>query len=229
MRPGEPTPPASRATTQDTLPSPEATAALATRLESQPLLVVRQYREPWEWIAGFEMRNRYLVSDERGGPIAWAAEHQQGVLAFLLRQLLGHWRKFEIQFFDEAHRPVLRAVHPFRWFFKRLEIHGSDGRRLGAIQQRFSLLKKSFDVEDSRGVVLMRVRSGLFRPWRFDFERNGRAVARVQKRWTGLLTEAFTDTDNFGVSFEQSLGAQERLLVLAAALFVDLRYFERKA
>jgi uncharacterized protein YxjI len=199
------------------------------RLESLPLLVVRQYREPWEWIAGFETRNRYLVGDERGGAIAWAAEHQQGIAAFLLRQLLGHWRRFEIRFFDEAHRPVLRAVHPFRWVFRRLEVHASDGRRIGAVQQRFSLLKKSFDVEDARGTVLMRVRSGLFRPWRFDFERNGRAVARVQKRWAGILAEGFTDIDNFGVSFDPSLGAQERLLVLAAAVFVDLRFFERKA
>jgi uncharacterized protein YxjI len=213
----------------ETLPSAEATTALGTRLESTPQLVVRQYREPWEWIAGFETRNRYLVGDARGGPLAWAAEHGSGVGAFLLRQLLGHWRKFEIRFFDEGHRPVLRAVHPFRWLFKRLEVHGSDGRRIGAIQQRFSIIKKSFDVEDARGAVVMRVRSGIFRPWRFDFERNGRAVARVQKRWTGLLTEAFTDSDSFGVSFEPSLGAAERLLVLAAAVFVDLRYFERKA
>ena len=220
MRPGD--------TTLETRPSPEATHGLAARLESLPQLAVRQYREPWEWIAGFETRNRYLIGDARGGPIAWAAEHQKGVAAFLLRQLLGHWRRFEIRFFDEAHRPVLRAVHPFRWFFQRLEVHASDGQMIGAVQQRFSILKKSFDVEDARGAVLMRVRSGLFRPWRFDFERNGRAVARVQKRWTGLLTEAFTDTDSFGVSFEPSLGAHERLLVLAAALFVDLKYFERK-
>lgn len=220
MRPGDPT--------LETIPSAQATEALATRLESTPQLVVRQYREPWEWIAGFETRNRYLVGDARGGAVAWAAEHGSGLGAFFLRQLLGHWRKFEIRFFDEAHRPVLRAVHPFRWLFKRLEVHASDGRRLGAIQQRFSLLKKSFDVEDARGAVLMRVRSGIFRPWRFEFERNGRAVARVQKRWTGILTEAFTDTDSFGVSYEPSLGAQERLLVLAAAVFVDLRYFERK-
>lgn len=221
MRPGDPT--------LETIPSSQSTTALATRLESTPQLVVRQYREPWEWIAGFETRNRYLVGDARGGAIAWAAEHGEGVGAFVLRQLLGHWRRFEIRFFDEAHRPALRAVHPFRWFFQRLEVHGSDGRPLGAIQQRFSILKKSFDVEDARGNVLLRVRSGLFRPWRFDFERNGRAVARVQKRWTGMLVEAFTDTDSFGVSFEPALGAQERLLVLAAAVFVDLRFFERKA
>jgi uncharacterized protein YxjI len=209
-------------------PSPEATNGLATRLESTPQLAVRQYREPWEWIAGFEMRNRYLVGDARGGTIAWAAEHQQGVAAFLLRQLLGHWRRFEIRFFDEAHRPVLRAVHPFRWLFQRLEVHGSDGRMIGAVQQRFSILKKSFDVEDARGTVLMRVRSGIFRPWRFDLERNGRAVARVQKRWSGALSEVFTDRDTFQLTFDPAVREEERLLVLAAALFVDLRYFERK-
>ena len=105
----------------------------------------------------------------------------------------------------------------------------ADGRKLGAIQQRFAVLKKSFDIEDSSGRTVLRVRSGLLRPWRFDLERNGRAVARVQKRWSGALSEVFTDRDTFQLTFDQAAREEERLLVLAAALFVDLRYFERKS
>jgi uncharacterized protein YxjI len=205
------------------------TDALAARLSSAPHLHVRQHREPWEWIAGLETRNKYLVADEQGAPVAWAAEQQKGVLGFLLRQSLGHWRKFEILVWDAARRPALRIVHPFRWIWQRLEVHGADGRRVGAIQQRFSILKKSFDVEDAGGRVVLRVRSGIFRPWRFDFERNGRPVARVEKKWSGLLSEAFTDRDNFRVVYDPALGGDERLALLAAAIFVDLVYFERKS
>jgi uncharacterized protein YxjI len=213
----------------DPLPPTIVPGALAARLRGASQVFVRQQREPWEWLAGIETRNKYLVADEAGAPLAWAAEAQKGVLGFVLRQLLGHFRRFELLVYGPAREVALRVVHPFRWLFKRLEVQDPDGRPIGAVQQRFALLKKSFDVEDARGTVLMRVRSGIFRPWRFDFERNGRAVARVQKRWTGIFTEAFTDTDSFAVSYEPSIGAQERLLVLAAALFVDLKYFERKA
>jgi uncharacterized protein YxjI len=131
--------------------------------------------------------------------------------------------------YGPAREVALRVVHPFRWFLKRLEVQAADGRPIGAVQQRLSLVKKSFDLEDARGRAVMQVRSGLFRPWRFDFERNGRTVARVEKRWSGLLAEGFTDRDDFRVTLDPALGDDERLVVLAAAIFVDLRYFERKA
>jgi hypothetical protein len=55
-------------------------------------------------------------------------------------------------------------------------------------------------------------------------------VATVEKKWSGLLTEAFTDKDNFAVKYDDpNLSNEERQLVLAAALFIDLQYFERKA
>jgi uncharacterized protein YxjI len=209
--------------------APDAAAALATRLAAAGRVLVRQHREPWEWIAGLETRNRYAVSDEQGAPVAWAAEGQRGALGFLARQLLGHWRRFEIQVFDPARALALVVVHPFRWLFQRLEVRAADGRPLGAIQQRFGVVSKRFDVEDARGQVVMRVRSGLFRPWRFDLERNGRALARIEKRWSGLLSEAFTDRDAFRVTLDPALRDDERLVVVAAALFVDLRYFERKS
>jgi uncharacterized protein YxjI len=209
--------------------SDAATAALAARLAAVAQVFVRQHREPWEWIAGFETRNRYAVVDEAGAPVAWAAEQQKGALGFLLRQVLGHWRRFELHVFDPARALALRVVHPFRWLFQRLEVLAPDGRRIGAIQQRFAFLSKRFDVEDARGRPVLRVRSGILRWWRFDFERNGRVVARVDKRWSGLLGELFTDRDVFRVTFEPALDADERLVLLAAAIFVDLRYFERKA
>ena len=57
-----------------------------------------------------------------------------------------------------------------------------------------------------------------------------RSTALIEKKWSGLLTEMFTDKDNFRVAFlDPGLSAEQRMLVLAAAVFVDLQYFERKA
>ena len=44
------------------------------------------------------------------------------------------------------------------------------------------------------------------------------------------MKEGFTDADNFTVHYQSpSLDGRERLLVLTAAIFADLLYFERKA
>ena len=43
----------------------------------------------------------------------------------------------------------MTARHPFRLFFQRLEVFDEAGVFVGAIQQRFSILTKRFDVQDA--------------------------------------------------------------------------------
>jgi uncharacterized protein YxjI len=165
-----------------------------------------------------------------GEPLGFAAEQQKGMFGFLLRQMAGHWRSFEILVFENMRNPVLVAHHPFRWFFQRIEVTDAHGRALGAVQRRWSLFSKRFDVEDSQGNVQLTVDSPIWRPWTFTFMRRGQIVAAIRKRWSGALREVFTDSDNFGIEFEPGpLNAVERRLLLAAAIFVDLTFFEHKA
>lgn len=179
---------------------------------------------------GFETRNKYEIASENDGAIGFAAEQQKGVGGFLLRQFLGHWRTFTLHFFNANRELALVANHPFRIWFQRLEIETPDHRALGAIQQRFSVLSKRFDVEDAAGNVLFHVDSPLWSPWTYRFATPTREVAVVRKRWSGIFSEGFSDRDNFSIDYtEGSLGEDHRLLVLAAALFIDLKYFERKA
>lgn len=192
-----------------------------------PKLRIRQRFEALE-LLGFETRNKYLIEDLSGKQVAFAAEQQKGLGGFLFRQLLGHWRTFEIQIFDIKRELVLRAHHPFRWYFERLEVYDAAGRFLGALQRRFSILTKVFDVEGPTGNVALTVRSPIWKIWTFAFMRGEKEVAVVRKKWTGLLAEGFTDKDVFEVDFGE-LESNERPLLLAAGIFIDLRYFERKA
>lgn len=202
---------------------------LAEEITRQQALLIEQRRELVELI-GFETRNKYAISTESGAMIAYAAEQQKGVLGFLVRQFLGHWRRFDILVFDANRNQVLTAHHPFCWIFQRLEVTNAGRRPLGALQQRFSLLSKRFDVEDATGTVRMTVSSPLWRIWTFPFMKGSRQVAVVTKKWGGLLTESFTDKDRFRLEYQDMrLIAEERQLILAAALFIDLQYFERKA
>lgn len=197
-------------------------------LQRAPEVQVVQRKEIAE-LFGFETRNKYSIQLD-GQEVLFAAEQGKGGLAFLARSFFGHFRRFEIHFFDTARSLVLRAVHPFRWFFQRLEVSFADGRPIGAIQQRFAIFSKRFDVEDASGQVLLRVSSPFYRPWTFAFLRNEAEVARVEKKWAGLLSEAFTDADRFRILFQApDLRPDERALVLTAAVFIDLQYFERKA
>jgi len=195
----------------------------------QSALSIQQRPEMAELI-GFETRNKYEIQGAQGQPVGYAAEQSTGIVGALMRQLMGHWREFEIHIFDVHRQLLLVAHHPFRFFFQRLEVRQKDGTPIGAIQQRFALLYKKFDVVDSRGRLLCQMEAPFWRIWTFPIFKMGREVASIKKKWSGLLKEAFTDADNFRVEFaDPTLDERERALVMVAALFVDLVYFERKA
>lgn len=192
-------------------------------------LNVNQIFEAGE-LLGFETRNKYQVMDESHGLIAYAAEEKKGILDFLARNFLGHWRNFNIHFFDSQRQVIMTARHPFRFFFQRLEVFNAQGQFMGAIQQRFGILSKRFDVENEHGQCIFEVASPLLSLWTFPFLSHGREIACVRKKWSGLLSEAFTDRDRFSVEFQESdLNNNERHLILAASIFIDLRYFEQKS
>jgi hypothetical protein len=51
-------------------------------------------------------------------------------------------------------------------------------------------------------------------------------VGRITKQWSGLLREAFTDADTFGVQLGPGMDPRLRTLALAATFLIDFLYFE---
>ena len=199
------------------------------KLNDEQGLFVHQRRELGE-LMGFETRNKYEIHSQGGLALGFAAEQHKGILGFLGRQFFGHWRPFEIVLFDQARRPLYRAIHPFRFVFQRIELHETGGRIVGAVQQRFALFSKRFDIEAADGSILFSTSSAPWKIWTFPIKRGREEVAVIRKKWAGLFSEAFTDKDQFHIAFQSGqLTNDERLLILAAALFIDLQYFEKKA
>jgi len=191
-------------------------------------VLIRQVHELGEWF-GFETRNKYQIMDQEKVVIGYAAEQQKGILGFIFRQYLGHWRKFDVHFFTATRELALIGHHPFRWFFQRVEVRDANEKFIGAIQQRFSILTKRFDIENERGITIMEVSSPLWKLWTFTFMHRGSKIAEVKKKWSGFLSEAFTDKDNFSVEFiPTTMTASEKILVMSSSIFIDLLYFEKK-
>lgn len=191
---------------------------------------IRQRKELAE-LFGYESRNKYEITMLNGKAFGFAVEDGRSLSAILLRQILGHWRTFGIQFYDFNREPAFRAFHPFRWFFHRLEVRDPSGQLIGALQKKFSILTKKFHLEDGRGRVLFSVSSPFWRIWTFEFKNiSGKTSATIKKKWSGLLTEAVLDADNFVLYFnDPNLLEDCKNTLLAATIFIDLIYFEEKA
>jgi uncharacterized protein YxjI len=192
-------------------------------------LFIKQKLEMAE-LVGFETRNKYAIETEKGELVGFAAEQQKSWIGFLLRQILGHWREFTIVFFDNNKNEFMTAYHPFRFIFQRLEIKNNQHQSIGVLQQRFSVFSKHFEIQNTRGQVLMSVQSPIWKPWTFPFQKHNRTVATIMKKWSGVLGEMFTDKDQFKIEFnDPNLSEDEKLILVAASIFIDMQYFERKA
>jgi hypothetical protein len=208
-------------------PVPTTRIPFADALASARRLVLRQSRD-WSELVALEAPNRYAILTE-GGALAGMALERPG--SFLVRWFLRSRRPFEMDVYDSSGepRPVLRFRRPWRWLFTRLEVLGADGAPLGAIQQRWSWVRRRFDVEAPDGRVLARIVGPLFRPWTFLVEAaagSGLELGRIEKKWSGTVSEVFTEADTFLVTLPAAEGPL-RELSIGAAVLVDFRYFER--
>jgi uncharacterized protein YxjI len=200
---------------------------LAARFESYQRLTVRQRKKWMEILLSFEMRNAYDVFDETQRPVLHVREEGAGFLSFLKRVFLGPFRPFTASVTDPSRSEVwMQLRRPFRFIFHRLEVHGADGALVGAIQKKWSWVRRIYDVEDGMGQVVAELFGPILKPWTFEIRLRGQARGAIRKRWSGLGKELFTDADNFGVELA-NLDRDLKVLAFAATVLIDVVHFER--
>lgn len=186
---------------------------------------VHQSKEWGEIITGFETRNKYKVLDEQGHSIGFIAEQRKGLWALLLRSMLRSHRPLTIKVLDENRKELMEMNRPFYWFFSDLEIT-SENKVVGHIYQRFAFIFRRYDLADARGNIFARVRAPFWRIWTFSIlNANGNEIAKISKKWGGILREVFTDADKFLIEFE-GLTSSQKAVVFAAGISIDLDFFE---
>jgi hypothetical protein len=198
-------------------------------LEAQRLLI-RQVKEWSEILVGYEARNRYEVQDEAGRLVARVAEEGSGLGRWLGRQFLGSCRRATLHVLGIGGGEIARIEKPFRWYFQEVVLW-ENGLPVGKVVRRFSLLVDRFVILATDGDELLVIDRGFWDHFRFRgtfrATRDGVEVARIRKEWRGILAEAFTDADLFGVEFTiPTVPAAVKKLLFAATFLVDFTCFE---
>lgn len=186
---------------------------------------VSQRKEWGEILTGFEGANKYVVSDERGDELFYAVEEPGSVLA---RLFLRAYRPFAIDVLNQDGEKLLRIERPFRFYFHTAQILDGSGRLIGTMERHFSVVRRLYSVLSTSGNKLFDLFGPLLRPWTFKIVEGGREQGMIQKKWTGLAKEAFTDADNFGVSFPLGWPVEQKTLALGAVFLIDFVHFENK-
>lgn len=206
-------------------PGQSPSIPIQKRLREADTLTIRQTRSFAEALTGFDRRSRYEIL-LKGRAIAFAEE--QGT-DHISRDQFGH-RNAHAIIATDPDGAQLFALHTPRPNRLREEVNllAPDGRRLGKFQKRLTLGAKGFDVFDADGMVVMNARAPILSPWTFTFSLDGRGeLGQIHCGLPGIFA-IFRGSDGggFEVRFATRLGEDERLLMLAAALFIDMAFYE---
>jgi uncharacterized protein YxjI len=193
-------------------------------------LSVRQRKRWLEILTSFDAKNTYAVYDEAGNPVFNVQEQGGGFGNFLKRLFLRSMRPFRSNVEDlTAGTQLLSLRRPFRFIFHRLEVSTPDGKLLGALQKRWTWFRRKYTVEGPGGEELATLFGPFFRPWTFKIMLPGQAqeVGLIQKKWSGLAKEMFTQADNFWIEFGEVTDPRLRAILFSATVLIDVVHFEQ--
>ncbi|CAN7996263.1 unnamed protein product [Ixodes pacificus] len=117
---------------------------------------------------------------------------------------------------------------------QRLEVSAPPGRPIGWVVQEWSILTPQFRVENAAGECVLRIEGPICTmsicgdvEFKVLSKDGSVEVGKISKQWAGLLKEAFTDTDNFGISFPMDLDVHMKAVLLGALFLIDYMFFEK--
>lgn len=200
-------------------------------------LLVHQKVELLEAFVGFETANKYTVKNSLGQKVFYAGEKSD----CCSRQFCGPNRPFEMKIMDNHGQEVIHLNRPlactdccFPCCLQNMEVTSPPGTLIGSIQQEWSIFKPKFSVKDVTGQTVLKI-EGPFCTFSLcgDVEFNVYSsdgctkVGKISKQWSGLVREAFTDADMFGINFPLDLDVKMKAVLLGACFLIDFMFFEK--
>ncbi|KAJ3178106.1 hypothetical protein HDU85_005630 [Gaertneriomyces sp. JEL0708] len=182
-------------------------------------------------LIGYEEANKYALKDATGTDVGFIAEEETSFSGMLSRQLLRTRRPFKAVVLDRNGNVVLKISRPMKWLLNsKIFVHDADDRLIGEVQQVWHLLRRKYDL------FLKTTQHSLvdapFLSWDFNLmNETDQVLATVNRNFTGFAREIFTDFGQYAVHFDDTsptaLSLDERALILACAINIDIDYFSR--
>jgi len=199
-------------------------------------LLVKQKVEMLEAFTGFETNNKYVVKNTMGQQVYFMAEDND----CCTRQFCGNRRPFQMKILDNYQQEVMHFNRPlkcqpccFPCGLQELEVSAPPGTVIGVVKQDWTLCVPYFTIYAPDGTTPLLKIKGPFCTFKccsdIEFEvlsLDGQKVGSITKQWSGFAKEAFTDADNFGISFPLDLDVKAKATMLGALMLIDFLFFE---
>lgn len=174
---------------------------------------------------GFEQFNRYNITDEQGNPVAYFLE-ERSFTKMIQRQILRTKRPFQIHMIDTNGKPILFFHRPLTFINSKVSVETPNGALVGYSQQSWHPFRRKYDLYEKEQFADI---DSPMLAWEFIVrDENYNTIARVDRNFTNVAREVFTDAGQYSVTFDSRLrNPLQRSIVLACALSIDFDYFSR--
>ncbi|XP_038599321.1 phospholipid scramblase 1 [Tachyglossus aculeatus] len=199
-------------------------------------VLIHQQIELLEVLIGFETNNKYEIKNSLGQRVYFAVEEND----CCTRNCCGAARPFVLKILDNLGREVISLQRPLRcsscWFpccLQELEVQSPPGVTIGFVVQNWHLCLPKFTIQNEHRQDVLKITGPCVVCSccsDVDFQVKGldeqSVVGKISKQWSGLVREAFTDSDNFGIQFPLDLDVKMKAVMLGACFLIDFMYFE---
>jgi len=177
-----------------------------------------------EHVALFKAANNYdIFNPETNAIVMECREPNLGFLTKLLR--FSDYKRmtpFQVEVRTPAGQKVLTVKRGISLVLSKVEVLDENDRSVGFFKQKLFSIGGRFDVLDTQDRVVCTLQ-GTWTSWDFRFMQGDRELASVSKKWAGLGKELFTSADNYMLSIDGAVAADDpaRILIVAAVMCID--------
>eukprot|EP01080_Neovahlkampfia_damariscottae_P011989 gene11989-5390_t len=186
--------------------------------------MIKQQTDLLEIFTGIEIPNKYTVVTSNGENLRIEETSE-----CFERLYCGPARGLVFNIYTNNQK-ILSLERPFAFILPEMYVYDETQhpkRYIGKIQTQCSPFTREYKIFDFLDQEVSNISGNIFAPWTFFVHKKEMQIGKIQKKFSGLFKELFSDSDNFGVTFQKDLSTEEKSLIFSATLLIDLMYFER--
>lgn len=178
-----------------------------------------------EHVGMFKASNNYDILDPSSQEtIMNCREENLGVFTKILRFTdYKRMTPFNVEIKTPAGEKILTVKRGISIILSTVEVLDDNDKLIGKFKQKFFSIGGKFDVLSPTDQVICTLK-GKWTSWDFKFVNGDKEYAHVSKKWAGFGKELFTSADNYMLSINDKVDAENpvRQLILGAVMCIDM-------